>query len=314
MKIGTIEISKLYIGSTEVTKAYMGTDVVYTLSAEFQEGYTAGYNDFINETTTTNPYTSGTQQYQDWQDGYTAGTTSAEHVVYQEGYTAGYGDAESGTTTTNPYTSGTSAADKWDEGYTDGYNAYVPYTLLQSVYRDSNNTGYIIFPYTSSDVKSIEATIKVTNNNGAGCLIGISENDDNDWRIFGAGNKLYYDCGSGRWEDSNYFNTKIHFRFDGDQMRVYNYDTQSYVYTGSTTRPTGKNISYGYNDSSHSATSDYCVIYDDLVFYSDNDGTTAIAHYIPVLDSNNVACLYDTISETYLYPTGGTLGYETLPA
>lgn len=43
------------------------------------------------------------------------------------------------------------------------------------------------------------------------------------------------------------------------------------------------------------------------------DGTTLIRDYIPVLDSNNIPCLYDRVNETFNYNEGtGTLEYETL--
>jgi hypothetical protein len=47
-----------------------------------------------------------------------------------------------------------------------------------------------------------------------------------------------------------------------------------------------------------------CKIYESQVLIRD---------YIPVLDSNNVACLYDKVTETYLYNSGtGTFDYEIL--
>lgn len=44
------------------------------------------------------------------------------------------------------------------------------------------------------------------------------------------------------------------------------------------------------------------------------DSVTDLTHeYIPVLDANNIPCIYDTIDKTFIYNSGtGTLTYETL--
>ena len=46
----------------------------------------------------------------------------------------------------------------------------------------------------------------------------------------------------------------------------------------------------------------YCQIYENDVIVRD---------FVPALDSNNVACLYDRVSQTFFYNAGtGTFGYE----
>lgn len=186
-------------------------------------------------------------------------------------------------------------------------------TIVTSVYRDSTHTGYIKFPYTTSEVSSIEVTFK-QNTADTNFLIATGATKTNRWRVFyGGGTLLMYDAGDTRWQasGSEYFNKKLHLRFDGNPMRLYNYDTQTYLYTGTSTRPTGRNFYWGYYELDWEGTGISNTpgwLYDDVILYSDN-GVTAIAHYIPYIQ-NGVAGLYDIINESFLAPIG-LLGAET---
>lgn len=176
-------------------------------------------------------------------------------------------------------------------------------TVVTALYRDAEHNGYITFPYTTSQVSSIEATIK--QGEDGSYFIATGATDRNDWRSIFSGGQFYYDCGNGRWNTTSLsLNQKLHLRFDGKPMRLYNYDTSSYLYTRTSTRPTERNFYWGYQELDFEETmitSTPSWLY-DVVLYSDN-GTTAIAHYIPYIQ-NGVAGLYDTINESFLAPTG----------
>lgn len=98
-------------------------------------------------------------------------------------------------------------------------------------------------------------------------------------------------------------------RFDGNPMRLYDYDNEKYLYTDSYTRPSSTTniITFGGYNNDTSGTSNYGYLY-DLVFYSDNDGQNAIAHYIPYIQNGTVG-MYDTINNVFVAATG-TIGAE----
>lgn len=98
-------------------------------------------------------------------------------------------------------------------------------------------------------------------------------------------------------------------RFDGNPMRLYDYDNEKYLYTDSYTRPSSTTniITFGGYNNDTSGTSNYGYLY-DLVFYSDNDGQNAIAHYIPYIQNGTVG-MYDTINNVFVAATG-TIGVE----
>lgn len=99
-------------------------------------------------------------------------------------------------------------------------------------------------------------------------------------------------------------------RFDGAPMRIYDYDNERYLYTGSYTRPTTATdiITFGGFNNGTSGTPNYGYLY-DLVFYSDNNGQNAIAHYIPYIQNETVG-MYDTINDVFV-PATGTIGAES---
>jgi hypothetical protein len=196
---------------------------------------------------------------------------------------------------------------EWNGTEWDDLGEYIE--VVSAVVRDAQHTGYITFPYTTTEVSSVEATLKQSTDS-TNFLIATGHTESTDWRLIYAAQRFYYDCGNGRWSNSGYFNKKLHMRFDGNPMRLYDYDTQTYLYTGTSTRPTGRNFYWGYQELDFEQTM-VCPtpgwLY-DVVLYSDN-GVTPIAHYIPYIQ-NNVVGLYDTINDSFLAPTG-VLAAET---
>lgn len=124
------------------------------------------------------------------------------------------------------------------------------------------------------------------------------------------GNTFYYDCGSGRFTATGLLNTKKHFRLCGSPMKIYDYDTNTYIYEDldENIRPTGFPIYFGYFQRDGVISANYGYLY-DLVFYSDNEGQNAIAHYIPYIQNETVG-MYDTINDVFV-PATGTLGAES---
>lgn len=172
-----------------------------------------------------------------------------------------------------------------------------------SVYRDSSHTGSIVFPQYIRNISSFSATLKFTQYGGDVFLGSSGISDQNDWRTFYWSSRMFYDCGSGRIDTNQVgLNNTYNLLFSGNPMKLTNLTTGTVIYTGNTTRPSSGDYNFYFGSRS-----DYGYLY-DLVLYSDNDGQTPIAHYVPKVQ-NNVIGMYDTINEVFVAATG-TLGAE----
>lgn len=123
---------------------------------------------------------------------------------------------------------------------------------------------------------------------------------------------MYYDCGNGRTNNSQIkINNTYNLLFSGNPMKLTNITTGAAIYTGTSTRPSSGdyNFCFGGVDEygSGGSSTDYGYLY-DLVFYSDNDGQNAIAHYIPKIQNDTIG-MYDTINDVFVAATG-TIGAE----
>ena len=123
---------------------------------------------------------------------------------------------------------------------------------------------------------------------------------------------MYYDCGSGRtYNNQITINNTYNLLFSGNPMKITNITTGAVIYTGSTTRPSSGDYNFcfgGVNEYGGDGGSiDYGYLY-DLVFYSDNEGKNAIAHYVPKIQNGTVG-MYDKINDVFVAATG-TIGYE----
>ena len=171
---------------------------------------------------------------------------------------------------------------EWDGTEWDDLGAAVD--NISAIYRDASHTGYITFPQTSTDVASIEidASINSATSQGDITIGALTSNDSNDWRFFNVYGAVLYDCGNGRTSLSvSTPSVRVHYRLDGNPMRLYDYDTSTYLYTSSANRPTGYNISFGRSRTGTSGSPNYALMY-NIKFYSDN-GETVIANYIPFM-------------------------------
>lgn len=190
---------------------------------------------------------------------------------------------------------------------------YINLNQIQSIYRDSSHTGNIKFPQYIRDISSFSATFKFTQSGGGVFLGSNGSSDSNDWRMFFHQGEIYYDCGSGRTHNSQIkINNTYNLLFSGNPMKLTNITTGAVIYTGNTTRPSSGdyNFCFGFVDkygSGGGSSTDYGYLY-DLVFYSDNEGKNAIAHYIPYIQNDTVG-MYDKINNVFV-AANGTIGYE----
>ena len=190
---------------------------------------------------------------------------------------------------------------------------YINLNQIQSIYRDPSHTGNIKFPQYIRNISSFSATFKFTQSGGGVFLGSNGSSDSNDWRMFFHQGEIYYDCGNGRTNNSQIkINNTYNLLFSGNPMKLTNITTGAVIYTGSTTRPSSGdyNFCFGaideYGGGGGSST-DYGYLY-DLVFYSDNEGQNAIAHYIPYIQNDTVG-MYDKINNVFV-PANGTIGAE----
>lgn len=200
---------------------------------------------------------------------------------------------------------------EWDGTKWDDLGEYT--NKVVSIYRDSSHTGNIRFPQYIRNMSSFSATLKFIQSGGGVFLGSNGSSDLNDWRTFFYHNEIYYDCGDERKNNSQIkINNTYNLLFSGNPMKLTNITTGVVIYTGSGARPSSGdyNFCFGYTDEygSGSSSTDYGYLY-DLVFYSDNEGKNAIAHYIPYIQNGTVG-MYDKINEVFV-AANGTLGTES---
>lgn len=184
-----------------------------------------------------------------------------------------------------------------------------------SIYRDSSHTGNIKFPQYIRNISSFSATFKFIQSGGGVFLGSNGSSDSNDWRMFFHQGEIYYDCGGDRTNNSQIkINNTYNLLFSGNPMKLTNITTGAVIYTGSDTRPSSGdyNFCFGYADeygAGGGSSTDYGYLY-DLVFYSDNEGQNAIAHYIPYIQNDTIG-MYDKINGVFV-PATGTIGAESM--
>lgn len=184
-----------------------------------------------------------------------------------------------------------------------------------AIYRDPSHTGNIRFPQYIRNMSSFSAKFKFIQSGGGVFLGSNGVSDSDDWRTFFHQGEIYYDCGSGRTNNNQItINNTYNLLFSGNPMKITNITTGAVIYTGSTTRPSSGdyNFCFGsadeYGSDGSSTSKDYGYLY-DLVFYSDNEGQTAIAHYIPYIQNGTVG-MYDKINDVFV-AANGTIGTES---
>lgn len=104
------------------------------------------------------------------------------------------------------------------------------------------------------------------------------------------------------------FNTKVKVILDAS-IPLFKYGEYTYTPTFGSTPPTGPMIIFGKRRNGSTAMDHYSSY--KLYNFKIYDNGNLVRDYRPALDNNNVPCLFETVSATYLYNAGtGTFGYE----
>lgn len=149
----------------------------------------------------------------------------------------------------------------------------------------------------------------ILGSNGGAMIGEITYSDDNaDYRVFCFDDTIYFDNCNRRITSfglSGLYGTMLDFTFGN--MYYHNNDSGN-TYSSSTANGSLSN-------------SDFVISMNTIKFHElwiwGTDGVTLLFHGLSVLDSNNVPCIYDYVSDDYIYPiyqnntsACGTLTYE----
>lgn len=160
--------------------------------------------------------------------------------------------------------------------------------------------------------------------NGAtmlGYVSSMSSYNIDTWRVFYYSDSLYWDCGGENGPGRLYTNTdgfifnktmirNILFKRSENSFGVKNLDTGDTFWGNRSSTFAGTPSAIGVNgvgDGNSGGENHYfyeLTIYPDG--YQDGAGIPS-AHYIPVEDNTGVACIFDTVSEKFYYPSSGSL-------
>ena len=174
------------------------------------------------------------------------------------------------------------------------------------IYRDSSHKGFIAdLSVTLKDDTKIVIKLKPTSN-GGGMIIGEVNppSDDDDYRFFWFGGKIFYDYGSDRKYTPLDLN-KIYFLEVGNyyvkNLITGNYILQGNAKSGVATAHTRTLGLFG------EVNNDYAWIYYIKVY----EGDTLVKDFIPSKLEDGSGTLYDTISNTPCSVSNGTFGAPT---
>lgn len=193
---------------------------------------------------------------------------------------------------------------------TDSKNNVLEHRKINAIeYIESTGTQWIdtnIYPTSQTTVK---VKFNMTAPTG-GIIVGFYNNEGDSFRFFNYSNNAYLDYGSGagynRISGGTVTSGTI-YNIEFGNRYVKNIDTNTNIISGTAVSFSDKTISIKiFGDSSDlekaSGKIYYLQIYINDILARD---------YVPVLDSNNVPCLYDKISKTYFYNSGtGVLNYK----
>lgn len=160
--------------------------------------------------------------------------------------------------------------------------------------------------------------------NGAtmlGYVSSMSSYNIDTWRVFYYSDSLYWDCGGVNGPGRLYTSTggfifnktmirNILFKRSENSFGVKNLDTGDTFWGNRSSTFAGTPSAIGVNgvgDDNPGGENHYfyeLTIYPDG--YQDGAGIPS-AHYIPVEDNTGVACIFDTVSEKFYYPSSGSL-------
>lgn len=193
---------------------------------------------------------------------------------------------------------------------TDSKNNVLEHKKINSVeYIESTGTQWIdtnIYPTSQTTVK---IKFNMTAPTG-GIIVGFYNNEGDSFRFFNYSNNAYLDYGSGagynRINGGTVASGTI-YNIEFGNRYVKNIDTNTNIISGTAVSFSDKTTSIGvFGDSTDQDKASGKIYY--LKIYINN---ILARDFIPVLDSNNVPCLYDKISKTYFYNSGtGVFNYK----
>lgn len=158
----------------------------------------------------------------------------------------------------------------------------------------SFRSGYIDLDYVLKDNSMFQIKVKPTNNGGA-IVLGQQNStaDNNDYRIFWASRRLYYDYGSDRQYTSQALNNT--YEYEVGNYYVKNLATSATVFTGTTKSGTATSMTRKIGMWPTSTTStDYAQIFYVKIY----EGNTLIRDLIPWTDMNGNYGMFDKLSLT----------------
>ena len=204
-------------------------------------------------------------------------------------------------------------------------NSNASYIQLEYAEVPTNLTGFALGTSIGVD-DDVVFKFRARESNG-NTMLGYVANAGTDyksytWRVFYYSDCLYWDCGGESVGMGRLYINGNAFRFDKNITRnilfkrsnnsfmVKNLDmNEQYSTTRSSTfigTPSAIGVN-GVGDDNPGGENHY--FYELTVYpdgYQDGAGTPS-AHYIPVKDSNDVTCIYDTVSYNFYYPSSGSL-------
>ncbi len=176
-------------------------------------------------------------------------------------------------------------------GYTfNGWFGYTPIEYLESTGTQYIDTGVVPNQYTKFRVK-----INMSEYTG-NMIIGYTRGTNDLYRLFNAGGLIYFDYGNHQQRISGgQFSNGTTYDFLVGTQYVQNYETKKIIIGISKNLPfLGTDNMYILKDGAKGK------IY--LLQIYDND--VLVRDFIPVLDSNNVPCMYDKVEHKFYYNAG----------
>lgn len=193
----------------------------------------------------------------------------------------------------------------------------ISYTRLEYVEVPSNLPGFYLGSYIGTNT-DIVFKHRALVSNGLTILgyIGTDgiEYNTQTFRYFYYLNTLYWDCAgrntfTGNWKMNSSVRNYL-FKLSDGEKKIINLDTQEVATGGRAYTWAGTNGPIGPNGPGPNDVGGENHLFYELTVYPDGyqNGSGIIgAHYIAVKDLNDVACIYDEVSENFYYPTSGSL-------
>lgn len=308
---------KLYVNATEVSNPYTFTqnasDTTYAVSATAQEDGKE-ISDTVSQSITVSGYKTDTPSISfNKYDGVVSASGNGTVILYIDG-----------TQVSNPYTlpdygtyTATATAQENGKTISDTATSSIEYTLAQYQYKYGlyiiNMKGVYFGAGDTTDYDKMEYFFKPVNYGGNAWFSVLSPpSDNNDFRLFGYENGIYFDCGRGRINQARITNSymlKVTLVSGGNCTQSYYDGTNTYSsiigtsglfsnYTGSSKEILFDNDAfyfYGFNGYKNGTLIDSIIVPDSYV----EQGIYNVVY-------NNVTNQYITLSAT---PTA----YETNP-